>query len=48
MVKNFSLWWRLPTFAPKHYHRPWAISLLYSEWEQVGQAQYNRHRNEQP
>ena len=26
------------------YHRPWAISLLCSEWEPVGQAQYSRHK----
>ncbi len=25
----------LPTLAHKHYHRPWKISLLCSEWEQV-------------
>ena len=29
----------------KHYHRPWSISLLSSKWDQVGQLQYNRHRN---
>lgn len=40
--------WRLPTFSPKRgYHRPWAISLLCSEWEPVGQAQYSRHKKAQ-
>ncbi len=30
----------LPTFTPfEHYHRPWSISLLSSEWDQVGQLQ---------
>ena len=28
-----------------HYHRPWSISLLCSEWEEVGQLQYNRHQS---
>jgi hypothetical protein len=26
-----------------HYHRPWSISLLSSEWDQVEQLQYSRH-----
>lgn len=26
-----------------HYHRPRCISLLCSEWEQVGQHQYSPH-----
>ena len=31
----------LPTFAPKHYHRPWEISLLCSKWEQVEHSQHS-------
>ena len=31
----------LPTFAVNHYHRPRAISLLSSRWDQVEQAQYS-------
>ena len=32
-------------FRAKHYHRPRSISLPCSEWERVGQLQYNRHLN---
>ncbi len=30
-----------PTFAPKDYHRPGALSLLCSEWEEVGHTSVN-------
>gem|GEM_PF-4268201 len=43
--KQKTLGWRLPTLAPKDYHRPWSISLPCSEWERVGQPQYSRHLN---
>ena len=34
---------RLPTFTGlPRYHRPWSLSLLSSEWNQVGQLQYSR------
>lgn len=28
----------------RYYHRPWTISRLSSEWDQVEQARYHRHQ----
>jgi hypothetical protein len=36
-----------PTFAPKDYHRPHALSLLCSEWEEVGHVQIKHQLREE-